>query len=75
MYRTKFAVRCFAAVAAAALLAGCGGGDVATAEDASSVIADSRVRTPLVDDEGWPMPADPPSDGTSPAGGQDGATK
>ena len=51
-----------------ALLAGCGGGDISSAELASVTPAVATVRTPLVDDEGWPMPPDPePADIARPA--------
>jgi len=57
---TFVACRLAAIAAAAALLAGCGGGDISSAQLASATSTDVKVRTPLVDDDGWPMPADPP---------------
>ena len=68
MSKSTFVV-CHLAVFAAssALLAGCGGGDISSVELASTTPA-ATVRTPLVDDEGWPMPPDPvPADIARPA--------
>ena len=63
MCRTTFSVWRYAAIAAvAASTAGCAGGDIFLAGRAS---ADVTYRTPLVDDDGWPMPADPPSAGAA----------
>ena len=60
MSGTKLVVCRLAAIAAAsALLAGCGGGDIASARARFRRLANVTVRTPLVDDDGWPMPADP----------------
>jgi len=64
--------RLAAIAAAAAFLPGCGGGDMSNADCAR---ADVRVRTPLVDDDGWPMPADPPTAHTAPAAGAIQAVK
>ena len=66
MSGTKLVLCRLAAIAAAAaFLPGCGGGDMSNADCAR---ADVRVRTPLVDDDGWPMPADvPPADVARPA--------
>jgi hypothetical protein len=77
MCRTTFAGwRCIAIAAIAALSAGCAGSDGSDRERASATLTDVRVRTPLVDDDGWPMPADPPPVSTAkPAGAVQAATK
>ena len=64
MFRGIFAVRRLAAIAAAAALsAGCSSTGALPAQTTGGAAhADIRVRTPLVDDDGWPMPADPPLD-------------
>jgi ABC-type glycerol-3-phosphate transport system substrate-binding protein len=69
MSGSNLVVRRLVAIAAAsALLAACGGGDMSSAELASAIPTDVTVRTPLVDDDGWAMPADPaPVDITRPA--------
>jgi hypothetical protein len=70
MCGTTFVVRRYAAIAAvAALSAGCAGGELSDGRHASAAPSDVRVRTPLVDDDGWPMPADPPTAHTAPAAG------
>jgi hypothetical protein len=74
MCRTTISVwRCAAIAAVAASTAGCAGGDVLHAERAS---ADVTHRTTLVDDDGWPMPADPqPANMARPANAVRAATK
>ena len=70
------ACRLAAIATVAALLAGCGGGDISSTEGAPATATDVRVRTPLVDDDGWPMPADLPPAGTVPtAAAPDQATR
>jgi len=68
------ACRLAAIAAAAALSAGCGGGDAPSVELDSSTLSEVKVRTPLVDDDGWPMPADPPPPYRRPPGGADEAS-
>jgi hypothetical protein len=64
MFRVKIAAGPLAAVAAALSVA-CTPIDVVTADRMPAARADTPVRTPLVDDDGWPMPADPPRADTS----------
>jgi hypothetical protein len=60
MSGTKLLVCRAAAIAAAsASLAGCGGGDMSSGELASAAVSDVTVRTPLVDDDGYPVPPVP----------------
>jgi hypothetical protein len=65
MFQVKIAVRRLTAVAAAALSVACTGDEVLNQEGTSPSLADTPARTPLVDDDGWPMPADPPAADTS----------
>jgi len=69
MSRSNFVVcRVAAIVAASALVAACGGGDHSSTELASAGRTDVTVHTPLVDDDGYPMPAVPaPADVARPA--------
>ena len=72
MFQTTSAVCRLALItAAAALSAACGGVDISHTERASAALPDVRVRTPLVDDDGWPMPADPPPAGAARSAGVD----
>jgi hypothetical protein len=45
------------------------------AEDAPSAVAEVRVGTPLVDDDGWPMPPDDPAEAAPLPGPHVGATQ
>ena len=61
MYQTRSTLGRLAAIAAAAALsAACSGNGALPGEGPAPSLADVRPRTPLVDDDGWPMPADPP---------------
>ena len=76
MFQGIFALRRLAAIAAAAALsAGCSSTGALPAQTTGAAYADIRVRTPLVDDDGWPMPADPPLDDNAHAAGAQQVTR